>query len=141
MKDEFGVDIDRHHLRHLSASPVFQAFLVQGMSLSLLLLKKMRRRLLERRAFDLKQSLQAKSLRSIESLLQKSQEGSRKILNVILRADVQGSLEALKTALTKIQSDKVDLNIIFTGIGGNYRIGCAVSCSLRSGYCGLPQLY
>lgn len=54
---------------------------------------------------------------SIESLLSESAETAKKVLNVILRADVQGSLEALKVALQKIESDKVDLNIIFTGVG------------------------
>jgi translation initiation factor IF-2 len=39
------------------------------------------------------------------------------MLNVVLRADVQGSLEALKTALEKIDSKKAELNIIFAGVG------------------------
>ncbi|MEM1282483.1 MAG: translation initiation factor IF-2 [Chlamydiota bacterium] len=55
---------------------------------------------------------------SIESLMTDSAESAtKKVLNVILRADVQGSLEALKVALMKIESDKVDLNIIFNGVG------------------------
>jgi translation initiation factor IF-2 len=41
----------------------------------------------------------------------------KKILNLILRADVQGSVEALKTSLTKIPSQKVEANIILTGVG------------------------
>jgi translation initiation factor IF-2 len=44
-------------------------------------------------------------------------EVQKKIFNVILRADVQGSLEALTQALNKIKSDKVDLNIIAASIG------------------------
>jgi len=35
----------------------------------------------------------------------------------VLRADVQGSLEALKAALLKIESDKIEANIIFAGVG------------------------
>ncbi len=55
---------------------------------------------------------------SIESLMTDSAESAtKKVLNVILRADVQGSLEALKVALMKIDSDKVDLNIIFNAVG------------------------
>lgn len=54
---------------------------------------------------------------SLESFLTESKGSARKVLNVILRADVQGSLEALKVALQKIESDKVDINIIFTGVG------------------------
>ena len=39
------------------------------------------------------------------------------MLNVIIRADVQGSLEALRTALEKIESSKAELQIIFAGVG------------------------
>lgn len=41
----------------------------------------------------------------------------KKVLNLILRADVQGSLEALKTSLLKIDSDKIELNIVYAGVG------------------------
>lgn len=55
---------------------------------------------------------------SLETLLAHRAESiDKKILTLILRADVQGSLEALKDALAKSPSDKVDLNIIFTGVG------------------------
>jgi translation initiation factor IF-2 len=60
--------------------------------------------------------LQSKKL-SMENLFQQAAETNKKILNIILRADVQGSLEALKAALMKIESSKADLNIIFTGVG------------------------
>lgn len=60
--------------------------------------------------------LQTKKL-SMDNLFQQAAETNKKILNIILRADVQGSLEALKAALMKIQSTKAELNIIFTGVG------------------------
>lgn len=60
--------------------------------------------------------LQAKKL-SMENLFQQATETNKKILNIVLRADVQGSLEALKAALMKIESTKAQLNIIFTGVG------------------------
>jgi translation initiation factor IF-2 len=60
--------------------------------------------------------LQKKKL-SMENLFQQAADSMKKILNVILRADVQGSVEALKVALQKIQSTKAELNIIFTGVG------------------------
>lgn len=41
----------------------------------------------------------------------------KKILPLILRADVQGSLEALKQSLKKIKSEKIDLLIINEGVG------------------------
>lgn len=60
---------------------------------------------------------QQKRRTQIDNLLQKTSSSEKKILNIVLRADVQGSLEALKTALMKIESTKVELNIIFTGVG------------------------
>jgi len=70
-------------------------------------------RMLGMRQFNL---LQTKKL-SMENLFQQASETNKKILNVILRADVQGTLEALKAALMKIESKKAELNIIFTGVG------------------------
>ncbi len=55
---------------------------------------------------------------SLESLLEKKVESDKKkVLNLILRADVQGSLEALKQSLEKIQTDKVDLFFVSEGVG------------------------
>lgn len=63
-------------------------------------------------------SIQLKKKLTLENLFQHAADGTqRKILNVILRADVQGSLEALKVALMKIESTKAALNIIFAGVG------------------------
>lgn len=76
------------------------------------------REIAEVRSQDLRQSnLSIKKKVTLENLLQKSSETGKKILNLILRADVQGSLEALKIALMKIESQKADINIIFAGVG------------------------
>jgi translation initiation factor IF-2 len=62
--------------------------------------------------------LQQKKKVTMENLFQQASDSSgKKILNIVLRADVQGSLEALRVALMKIQSPKADLNIIFAGVG------------------------
>lgn len=61
--------------------------------------------------------LQQKKKVTMENLFQQASENVKKILNIVLRADVQGSLEALKAALLKIESDKADINIIFAGVG------------------------
>ena len=72
----------------------------------------------EKRAEGLRQSaLLIKKKFSMESMLETAQEQAKKVLNLVLRADVQGSLEALKSALEKIQSQKAELNIISTGVG------------------------
>lgn len=53
----------------------------------------------------------------LDTLLQEKSGVSKKVLNLILRADVQGSVEAMKTSLQKIQSAKVEINFISTGVG------------------------
>lgn len=55
---------------------------------------------------------------SLETMFQQASEPSqKKVFSLILRADVQGSLEALKNALQKIESKKIELNILFAGVG------------------------
>lgn len=54
---------------------------------------------------------------TLESMLQDAKVAEKKVFNVVLCADMQGSLEALKTALKKIQSDKVDLCIVAFQVG------------------------
>lgn len=59
---------------------------------------------------------QAKRL-SLESLTEQATDSERKILYLVLRADVQGSLEALQTSLKKILSKKVAIHVISAGVG------------------------
>jgi translation initiation factor IF-2 len=54
---------------------------------------------------------------TLEDLYSHIQEGNIKALNVIMKADVQGSLEALKDSLDKINSDKVKIKFIHLGVG------------------------
>lgn len=53
----------------------------------------------------------------LEKMLDQDQTLTKKTLYVVLRADVQGSLEALHTALEKIHSTKIDLNIVSSEVG------------------------
>lgn len=55
---------------------------------------------------------------SIDELGVKIKEGNLKALSVILKADVQGSLEALKASLEKLRNDEIKVNIIHSGVGG-----------------------
>ncbi len=57
------------------------------------------------------------TLGSMEKMLAKKESGEKKILPLILRADVQGSLEALKISLLKIKSDKVRIEIVSADVG------------------------
>jgi translation initiation factor IF-2 len=54
---------------------------------------------------------------SLEQLFDRIQEGEVKELPVVLKADVQGSVEVLREALAKINTDKVKLQVIHAGVG------------------------
>ncbi|MGA1529889.1 MAG: translation initiation factor IF-2 [Kiritimatiellia bacterium] len=54
---------------------------------------------------------------SLEELLQSSGEGEKKELNVIIKADVQGSIEAIQHIIDGIKSTKVGIKILLTGVG------------------------
>lgn len=72
----------------------------------------------ETRAEGIKQSslLQKKKV-TLENLMIEAAASQKKIANFILRADVQGSVEALKSTLLNIKSSKVEVNIISSGVG------------------------
>ena len=55
---------------------------------------------------------------SLESLFSQLQEGVVQDLNIVLKGDVQGSVEALLGELGKIQHSEVRVNVIHTGVGG-----------------------
>jgi translation initiation factor IF-2 len=55
---------------------------------------------------------------SLEELYDKIKKGEIKELNVIIKADVQGSIEAVKEALRKISTDAVKVNLIHDAVGG-----------------------
>ena len=54
---------------------------------------------------------------SLEDLFEKIAEGQLKNLNIVVKADVQGSAEAIRQALEKIKSDEVKINVKQTGVG------------------------
>ncbi len=54
---------------------------------------------------------------SLEQLYEKIQKGEVKDLNVIVKADVQGSVEAVAESLRKLSTDAVRLNVIHTAVG------------------------
>lgn len=61
-------------------------------------------------------ALQQRKSPSLDKFLHAGSLG-KKVLKLILRADVQGSVEALKTSILKIESEKVEPDVIFTGVG------------------------
>ncbi|PQJ96276.1 translation initiation factor IF-2 [Chromatium okenii] len=55
---------------------------------------------------------------SLDQLFSQLKDGEQKSVNLILKADVQGSLEALKDSLLKLANDEVKLSIVASGVGG-----------------------
>ncbi|MFA5502434.1 MAG: translation initiation factor IF-2 [Sulfurovaceae bacterium] len=55
---------------------------------------------------------------SLDDLTALITEGQLKALPIILKADVQGSLEAIKNSLEKLRNEEVKVNIIHEGVGG-----------------------
>ena len=54
---------------------------------------------------------------SLDQLFQRMQQGATKDLNVILKADVQGSVEVLNDTLRKLSTDEVKVNVIHSSVG------------------------
>ena len=54
----------------------------------------------------------------MENLFKQMQEGETGIVNVFIKADVQGSAEALRDALQKLSTDEVQVNIVAANVGG-----------------------
>ncbi len=55
---------------------------------------------------------------SLDNLFDKLKEGEMKDLNIIVKGDVKGSVEALNQSLEKLSNDEVKIKIIHSGVGG-----------------------
>jgi translation initiation factor IF-2 len=55
---------------------------------------------------------------SLEELYARIQEGEARELNVIVKADAQGSMEAVGNSMEKLSTDSVKVNIVHGGVGG-----------------------
>jgi translation initiation factor IF-2 len=55
---------------------------------------------------------------SLEDLYRQVQAGDTKELRIVIKADVQGSAEALSDALSRLSTDEVRLNVLHTSVGG-----------------------
>jgi len=60
----------------------------------------------------------AQQAAKLDAMFEKMQDGEKSTLNVLLKADVQGSLEAIKSSLHALSTDEVVVNIISSGVGG-----------------------
>ncbi|WP_457570514.1 translation initiation factor IF-2 [Desulfovulcanus sp.] len=80
--------------------------------------EKVARRIAETRQIKQRERELAKENKiTLESLLAAKMKGETQSLNLVLKADVQGSLEAISEALRKLSTDEVKINIIHGGTG------------------------
>ncbi|HZS78782.1 MAG TPA: translation initiation factor IF-2 [Ktedonobacteraceae bacterium] len=63
------------------------------------------------------ESLAARGQVTLDTLYAQMQEGQVKELNVVLKADVQGSVEAIKNALSKVGEENIKVRLIHEGVG------------------------
>ncbi|MBQ75531.1 MAG: translation initiation factor IF-2 [Gammaproteobacteria bacterium] len=55
---------------------------------------------------------------SLDNLLESFDSGDTMLLNIIVKADVRGSLEAIVSALASLGNDEVKVNVVYSGVGG-----------------------
>jgi len=68
------------------------------------------------RARETKMANQQKA--KLDNMFSQMESGDVSTLNIMLKADVQGSLEAITGSLHKLSTDEVKVNIVSTGVGG-----------------------
>ena len=80
--------------------------------------EKLARELVEQRKAEEKAKANAPVTKvSLEDLFSQIQAGEMKNLNIIVKADVQGSVEAVKASLEKLSNDEVRVRVIHGGVG------------------------
>ncbi|MBQ8929279.1 MAG: translation initiation factor IF-2 [Oscillospiraceae bacterium] len=79
--------------------------------------ERMARELVQQRKDEKKNAANAPVKVSLEDLFSRIQEGELKDLNIIVKADVQGSAEAIKQSLEKLSNDEVRVKVIHSGVG------------------------
>jgi translation initiation factor IF-2 len=69
----------------------------------------------EKRAREL---VDHKTAVNLDDLFEQIQQGEIKDLNIVIKADVQGSIEAIREALLDLSTDEVQVNVVHSGVGG-----------------------
>ena len=54
----------------------------------------------------------------LEDMFSQMSQGTASVLNLVVKADVQGSLEALRESLTKLSTEEVQVKLVTSGVGG-----------------------
>ena len=80
--------------------------------------EKMAKHLIERRKRQAReQAINSSTKVTLDNLFSKMEEGELKVLNLIVKADVQGSVEAVKQSLEKLQNEEVKVKVIHAAVG------------------------
>ena len=80
--------------------------------------ERMARQLVEQRKQKIKDDLNKLNQKvTLDNLFAKMQEGEMKELNLIVKADVQGSAEAVRASLVKLSNEEVRVKVIHAGVG------------------------
>lgn len=117
MQDEFNKNIEEAGPSTPVAITGLSGLPEAGQEFIVVKNEKEAREIAEVRMVGMRQNTMMKKKLSVENLMLQASEPIKKVLNIILRADVQGSLEALKVGLLKIESKKAEVNIISAGVG------------------------
>lgn len=72
----------------------------------------------KRYEYDRNRELSRSTKSTLEDMTSMIAEGKLKTLKVVLKTDVHGSLEAIKSSLSELRNDEVKINIISSGVGG-----------------------
>ncbi len=81
--------------------------------------EKMAKHLIERRKRqEREKSINQATKVTLDNLFSQMEEGNLKVLNLIVKADVQGSVEAVKQSLEKLENEEVKVKVIHAAVGG-----------------------
>lgn len=75
------------------------------------------RQVAQKRSMKIKEATRKSQRITLDDLFKQIQEGEVKELNLVIKGDVQGSVEALQEAILKLSLDEVKIKIIHTGVG------------------------
>lgn len=79
--------------------------------------EKVAKQLAQKRKEEMHQKQIRKAKISLDDLFNQIQQGNVKDLNLIIKADVQGSVEALRQSMEKLSNDEVKVNVIHGAVG------------------------
>ena len=81
----------------------------------------------------------AGTARTLEQMMQQLKEDGRKEFPLLVKGDVQGSVEAIAGALKKLGTDEVEARIVHSGVGGITEVGCVAGQRVQGRAGGLQR--